>query len=298
MPRFLMCAPEHFGVLYVINPWMDGQVGATTAIDSSAQWESLYSAVREVAEVDLLPSTVGLPDLVFTANAALVYGNTAVISRFLYPERQGEEQHAEAWFRAQGFDVRLLPPGVYFEGAGDALFDRAQPLLWFAHGIRSSADALQYLADWIDVEMQPLTLLRSSFYHLDTCFCPLEGGALLYYPAAFDAESVRAIEARVPAEMRLAVSEDDALAFACNAVSVAGRVILNRASKALRSWLEARGFLVVETPTSEFMKAGGSTKCMTLRLDEAPVAARLESGPGALAAIPAQEQRTGLHGSE
>ena len=280
MPRFLMCAPEHFGVLYVINPWMDGQIGATTPIESTAQWERIFAAVSEVAKVSLMPSTPGLPDLVFTANAALVYGNTAVISRFLYPERQGEEAHAEAWFREQGFDVKVLPPGVYFEGAGDALFDRGQPLLWLAHGIRSSADALPYISGWMDVEIQPLTLLRSSFYHLDTCFCPLEGGYLLYYPAAFDEESVRVIEARVPAALRFAVSEVDAKYFACNAVSVAGRVILNRASASLGLWLETRGFTVVETPTSEFLKAGGSTKCMTLRLDEAALPARLESVHG------------------
>ncbi len=292
MPRFLMCAPDHFGVLYVINPWMDGQIGATTALESTAQWERLCSAVSEVAEVNLLPAAPGLPDLVFTANAALVYGNTAVISRFLYPERQGEEAHAEAWFRAQGFEVKLLPPGVYFEGAGDALFDRGQPLLWLAHGIRSSADALPYLRGWLDVEIQPLTLLRSSFYHLDTCFCPLEGGYLLYYPAAFDEESVRVIEARVSADRRLAIGEEDAQQFACNAVSVGGRVILNRAGARLRQWLEARNLTVVETPTTEFLKAGGSTKCMTLRLDEPVWAAHVESVPGACAV------RTGIHGSE
>jgi N-dimethylarginine dimethylaminohydrolase len=32
--------------------------------------------------------------------------------------------------------------------------------------------------------------------------------------------------------------------------------------------LAAKGFEVVQTPLSEFMKAGGSAKCLTLRLDE------------------------------
>jgi N-dimethylarginine dimethylaminohydrolase len=32
--------------------------------------------------------------------------------------------------------------------------------------------------------------------------------------------------------------------------------------------LSRNGFEVVQTPLSEFMKAGGSAKCLTLRLDE------------------------------
>ncbi len=276
-PRFLMCAPEHFGVQYVINPWMDGHIGDTDSTIANAQWASLCAAIGDLGEVLRLTPVAGLPDLVFTANAALVYGSTAVISRFLYPERRGEETHTEVWFHAQGYDVRILPEGVYFEGAGDALFDRAQPLLWLAHGIRSSEETLAYLSEWMDVEIQPLTLLRSQFYHLDTCFCPLERGYLLWYPPAFDDQSVRVIERRVAPEMRRAVSDFDALHFACNAVSAGGRVVLNRASASLWLWLEARGFSVVETATDEFLKAGGSTKCMTLRLDEPPVTTQVES---------------------
>lgn len=106
------------------------------------------------------------------------------------------------------------------------------------------------------------------FYHLDTCFCPLSDGTLLYYPPAFDFYSNRLIETRVPTAKRLVVGEADALAFACNAVNVGRSVILNQVSAGLRQQLQTRGYDVVETPLSEFLKAGGAAKCLTLRLDE------------------------------
>ena len=65
-----------------------------------------------------------------------------------------------------------------------------------------------------------LKLVDQRFYHLDTCFCPLEGGFAMYYPPAFDEASRAAIEKRVPAERRIAIGEEDALAFACNAVNI------------------------------------------------------------------------------
>jgi N-dimethylarginine dimethylaminohydrolase len=106
------------------------------------------------------------------------------------------------------------------------------------------------------------------FYHLDTCFCPLEGGYLMYYPPAFDAESRALIEKRVPAARRIAIEEEDALAFACNAVNIDDKVVVNRATPGFVKILATKGFQVIQTPLSEFMKAGGSAKCLTLRLDE------------------------------
>jgi lysine-ketoglutarate reductase/saccharopine dehydrogenase-like protein (TIGR00300 family) len=106
------------------------------------------------------------------------------------------------------------------------------------------------------------------FYHLDTCFCPLTGGYLLYYPPAFDSYSNRLIEMRVPAEKRIAIDEPDAVNFACNAVNVGQTVIMNQASDDLKAQLAAVGFEVVETPLTEFLKAGGAAKCLTLRVNE------------------------------
>jgi lysine-ketoglutarate reductase/saccharopine dehydrogenase-like protein (TIGR00300 family) len=266
--RILMCAPDHYDVDYVINPWMEGNVHKSSQARAQEQWQGLYGIIKERAIVDLVPPAKGWPDMVFTANAGLVLGNTVVLSRFYHPERQGEEPYFKAWFEQQGFTVHELPAGLPFEGAGDALFDRAGRWLWAGYGFRSELDSHPYLAAWLDTEVLSLHLVDQRFYHLDTCFCPLEGGYLLYYPPAFDAYSNRLIDLRVPAEKRIAIGDGDADQFACNAVNVGQTVILNQASEALKQRLGAAGFEVVETPLTEFLKAGGAAKCLTLRLTE------------------------------
>jgi N-dimethylarginine dimethylaminohydrolase len=266
--RFLMCPPLHFDVEYVINPWMQGQIHATDVERANRQWSGLHSLLSELAEVASLPAVAGLPDLVFTANAALIYRNTAVMSSFRCPERQPESPYFANWLQADGFDVHLLPPGVPFEGAGDALFDRGRPLLWLGHGMRSDLAAKAFLEQFVDVEVQPLQLRDPRFYHLDTCFCPLEGGYLLYYSPAFDAAGNAAIEARVPGDRRLALSEADAIHFACNTVDIGKSIIMNHASPELVTQLNAWGFEVTSTALTEFIRAGGAAKCLSLRLDE------------------------------
>ena len=267
--RFLMCPPHHFGVEYAINPWMQGQIKAADQQLASSQWARFQALLADYADVALMPAVRGLPDLVFTANAALVHNQTAVLSSFRCPERQPEARFYTEWLSEDGFRVKTPPSGTLFEGAGDALFDRGIAiLLWFGYGYRSNRAASAYLRKSIGAEVQELRLCDPRFYHLDTCFCPLEGGYLLYYPSAFDRQANAAIESRVPAGRRLAVGEEDAVHFACNAVNVGNKVILNYATRSLADWLSSRGFEVVQTPMSEFIKAGGSTKCLSLRLDE------------------------------
>ncbi len=265
---FLMCPPEYFNVAYIINPWMHGNLKRIDNAVAKQQWRALYDAITDRATVRLVASQPGSPDMVFTANAGLVKGRQFVCSRFRYPERQYEEPYFADWFMDRGYDVSLMPRDCPFEGAGDALFDRGQDLLWMAHGHRSIEGAREVLAGRLDVDIALLHLVDSRFYHLDTCFCPLDGGYLLYYPLAFDDASRREIERRVPAARRMAVGEEDALAFACNAVGIGQTVVVNRATPEFVHTLGAKGFEVVQSPLTEFMKAGGSAKCLTLRLDE------------------------------
>ena len=267
--RFLMCAPRHFEVAYVINPWMEGNIARGSNPAATAQWQALLALLRRYADVDCISAEPGVPDLVFTANAGLVLGRQVLLSAFRHAERQPEEAYFSRWFSRHGFEVLTLPAGVYFEGAGDALFDRRLPILWMGHGHRTDEAAAAFIASLFDVDVVPLQLGDPHFYHLDTCLCPLEGGALLYYPDAFDRASQERIAALVPPELRIAVDAVDAAAFACNAVNCGRHVVMNQASGALARTLAALGYQLHQTPLSEFMKAGGSAKCLTLKLSEA-----------------------------
>lgn len=266
--RYLMCPPDHYDVDYVINPWMEGNIHKSSRDHAVQQWHQLYHILKEHAIVDLVPPQKGWPDMVFTANAGLVLGDTVVLSRFLHKERQGEEPYFKQWFEENGYKVYELPKDLPFEGAGDALLDREGRWLWAGYGFRSELDSHPYLAKWLDIEVLSLRLIDDRFYHLDTCFCPLTDGYLLYYPAAFDSYSNRLIEMRVAPEKRIAIDEADAVNFACNAVNVDRIVIMNKASNPLKERLADVGFEIIETPLTEFLKAGGAAKCLTLRVTE------------------------------
>jgi lysine-ketoglutarate reductase/saccharopine dehydrogenase-like protein (TIGR00300 family) len=272
-----MCPPDHYEVDYVINPWMEGNVHKSSRDRAVEQWQGLFHILKDHAVVDLITPQSGWPDMVFTANAGLVLGDTVVLSRFFHKERQGEEPYFRQWFAAQGYTVHQLPKDLPFEGAGDALLDREGRWLWAGYGFRSELDSHPYLAKWLDIEVLSLRLMDERFYHLDTCFCPLKDGYLLYYPPAFDAYSNRLIEMRVAESKRIPLEETDAINFACNAVNIDQTVVMNRASDELKHRLQSVGFNILETPLTEFLKAGGAAKCLTLRVTE-PVRVELHAG--------------------
>jgi len=266
--RYLMCSPEYFDVSYVINPWMKENLNKVCFDRAHKQWSQLYKTIAKLARVELVAPQSELRDMPFTANAGLILHDKVVMSRFLHPERKGEEKYFEEWFRMHQFKVYTLPNEIVFEGAGDALLDWYNRCIWAGYGHRSSLESHKYLAKWLEVETLSLRLIDGRFYHLDTCFCPLKNGYLLYFPPAFDEQSLALIAERIPASKRIIVSESDALNFACNAINIDNLIIVNKASSSLIEELARSGFHVIEVELSEFIKAGGAAKCLTLRLDE------------------------------
>jgi N-dimethylarginine dimethylaminohydrolase len=148
------------------------------------------------------------------------------------------------------------------------LIDRSGAWLWTGYGFRTEIEAHKYLAEWFDYDVVSIRLTDSRFYHIDTCLCPLSDAYLLYYPDAFDAGSIKAIEQRIPIRKRIPVASADAANFSCNAVNVDEHIFCHRLSVELGDELKARGFKLHELSLSEFLKAGGSAKCLTLRLTE------------------------------
>jgi N-dimethylarginine dimethylaminohydrolase len=268
-PHILMCRPEHYGIFYEINPWMKTERQADHA-EAARQWEGLYRELIEAgARISLLEPVAGLPDLVFTANAALIYQHRAILARFRYEQRQGEEQHDARWLTEQGFEVQYLPPQLYFEGAGDALF--CGDTLLAGYRLRSDVRSHHWLAQQLGCRVIPLELVDPYYYHLDTCFCPLMPDMAIWHPPAFDTYGRQAIQEAVAT--LIAVDEPEARRFACNAVVVGHTVLTNTGCPRLHADLRAHGFQTRETPLGEFVKAGGSAKCLTLRLDGEEAAA-------------------------
>lgn len=264
-----MCEPEFYGIEYEINPWMQRSRPADREL-AQAQWRALHDLlVSCCASIERLPPVRGLPDLVFTANAALVFRQRAYLAQFKPQQRRGEELHAAVWLREAGFSINQLPPDAWFEGAGDGLF--CGETLFTGYRQRSTAWAGQWLGKQLGCRTIPLELVDPYYYHLDTCFCPLSHDAALYYPPAFDVYGQQALAAHIP--RLVAVTPEEARRFACNAVVVGRNVVLNAGCPLLEAQLAELGFIPHATPLDEFVKAGGSAKCLTLRLDGEDAAA-------------------------
>jgi N-dimethylarginine dimethylaminohydrolase len=276
-PLFLVADPAHFEVRYSINPWMDPGVWRADAAGlkraARTAFASLTGALKAAgARVETLPGAPGAPDLVFPANAAVVLDGRAVLARFRHSERQVEEPvfaRAFAALKARGLvsEVARLPDGCLQEGAGDFIWDASRGLFWAGYGPRSNRAGLDAVAACFGHAAVSLELATERFYHLDTCFCPLPGGEVLWYPPAFTPSGRRLIRGRVGADQLIEATDEEAARFCVNAVAFDRTVIMAQATDRLRAILRERGYRLVEIDLSPFILSGGGAYCMTLRLD-------------------------------
>jgi N-dimethylarginine dimethylaminohydrolase len=272
-----MCPPAHFAVRYSINPWMDPSSWALNdrALTSAAgrEWSTLYRTLSGLgASVELVPPAAGLPDLVFTANAAVVLDGTALLARFRHAERRREEPHFARALRALqelGAIARVveIPEGLVLEGAGDCVFDRTRNLFWLGYGPRSDAAASRVVEETFGVGVAALELADPRFYHMDTALSALPNGEVMYLPEAFTPKGRAAIRDRVSPTDRIKIGIEDAVQLAANAVCLEDHVVLAGCSDRVRGQLNERGYRVIVTPLHSFLRSGGAAFCLTLRLD-------------------------------
>lgn len=263
--KILMCPPNFYGIKYEINPWMNVEIQSNQE-KAIKQWNDLYKILKEDLNVDvkLIEPKEDVPDMVFTANAAVMYRKKAVISKFRFPQRQPEEKYFADWFNDNGYEVITLPDGMAFEGAGDALY--LDGILYSGYIPRSDIVSHTYISELLKIPVVSLELSNQNFYHLDTCFCPLENGYLIYYPDAFDKYANKVIENNVSEEKRIIVNDEEASYFTCNAVNINKNVVTNVTTKRFSDLLTQKGFNHIQTDLSEYMKAGGAAKCLTLKI--------------------------------
>ena len=258
-----MCPPDYFDVVYSINPWMNTRA-AVDRLLAHTQWSALVKALEDAgAQVEVIEARRGLPDMVFTANAGMVVGDSFVPALMRHRERQGERRHFEAWFAAHGFRVRPLPGDVLQEGTGDAL--PFGGVLVAGYRTRSTAEAYIQLARSLGTATVAVELRDARYYHVDLTFCPLDAQRAMLVPWGWTEEGLAAIAEIVPEP--LVLRKDEAAALCANSVVVDRTVIMPACPPRLRRQLERCGFEVVLVEVSEFIKAGGAVRCLTLPLD-------------------------------
>ena len=235
------------------------------------QWSELRNTLCSLGvDVIVLPKAPEYcKSTVFISNAGLLFKNTFIASHFRVVERQVEEIFFNNWFREHKFDVmQFAPDKSTFEGAGDAILDQKLNILWYGIGFRSSwpfKSVLDTYFENTDIIVRPLELIDSRFCFLDKCFCPLDTGELLWYPAAFSEHSKYIIESWY-GDRAITVSEADACHFACNSISVGKNIIAPSISQDLEKYLVERGYTVNQVDMSEFIFSGGACKSLSLEV--------------------------------
>ncbi|MCD0484565.1 amidinotransferase [Streptacidiphilus sp. ASG 303] len=259
--NYVMCRPDHFEVSYSINPWMDPGKPTDRAL-AVAQWESLRTLFVELGHyVQTIDAAPGLPDMVFAANGALVVDGKVLVSRFRHPERRAEAGLWAEWFREQGY-TDVVRAAFTSEGEGDYVTTGRAVLA--GNGFRSDPRSQAEAEALFGRPVVGLRLVDPRFYHLDTALAALDDDEVVYYPGAFDAESLEVLEGLFPDAVL--ADEEDALVFGLNLVSDGCNVILPEPAAGLAARLRAHGFRTHHVDLSELLKAGGSVKCCTLEI--------------------------------
>ncbi|MEV0283250.1 dimethylargininase [Kribbella sp. NPDC050820] len=258
--RYLMCPPTHFDVTYSINPWMNPRTPTAQPL-AAAQWQAVHDQLVELGHtVDLIPPVPGLPDMVFAANGATVWGDRALVARFRHAERDAESAAYLDWFRSRGLKVEQAESAN--EGEGDYL--SAGSWLLAGNGFRTDRRAHVESEQYFGRPVIGLTLVDARYYHLDTALAVLDEQTVMYYPDAFTPGSQAILRELFPTA--IIATADDAGAFGLNAVSDGRNVLMPTGATQLEAKLRDAGFEPIGLDVSELLRAGGGVKCCVLEL--------------------------------
>jgi N-dimethylarginine dimethylaminohydrolase len=246
---------------YEINPWMHVENKPIHRL-AEQQWDGLIKELKSIgADLHFLEPVDGFPDMVFTANGAAIVGNKAVAPKMRYSQRSGEEKYFIDWLTKNQFEV-FVPSVGCFEGEGDMFLMGDK--LFCGYGFRSTKDAYSDIAEFLGVKnIVYCELANPSFYHLDTCFLPLGDDLAMVHEPAFTAESLKEIKKNI---RTIVAPPEDAKHFACNSVRIGNKIVIPDDCKKTEEILHKHGFETHAVALTEFIKAGGAAKCLSLKL--------------------------------
>ncbi|HEY1085491.1 MAG TPA: arginine deiminase family protein [Candidatus Saccharimonadales bacterium] len=261
--RVLLCRPTHFQVDYVINPHM--KPFSVDPKNAMKQWEKLVATLESLdIKVDVIEQEQGVPDMVFATDQGIVRDGAVVLANFRHTQRKKERQYYRKWFRDNNFRLRALSNVFSFEG-GDTLF--FGDMLLVGTGFRANVASCEELANKFDIDVIPLRLTDPNFYHLDTCFLPVDHENAFYYPPAFSSASAKLLEKLIPNLHEF--SRDEAFGFGANSFISGNHVVMQANLPTLKQKLEKLGKIVHEVDVSEFNKSGGGIHCLINTLEVA-----------------------------
>lgn len=207
--ELLMCPPVYpksHPVQKEFNKYMSEDNQPDVAAMMREWVELLQKVLRAGARVHIIEPVAGLGDMVFAANAFWGRGGDRVfvMSNHAPHHRRPERKHYARWLIDHGYSVLYLTQeddGEHFEEyffAGQGMVVSADQEYFIGYGLRTTVKAIDRIQKELRLSklILPLKLPDDgSFYDLDVCMhYSREADALLYYPGAFDKDSLQRIE--------------------------------------------------------------------------------------------------------
>lgn len=284
----LMSGTDFFDDGQAINPYMHHPDRINVA-----KAKAEHAAIRKTLEtagvtVKITKPPVDCQDGVYTANWALVRGDTAILASLPGP-RKAEEPYAEYALQKLGKTVIKVPKGLRFSGQGDAL--PCGNYLFMGSVYRTDKEVHKFIADTLGYKVISLQTIPkrtgygkkvinlisgwpdSFYYDIDLALSILrapEGnkkGLIAWCPTAFTRTSRKRLR-NFDGVDKIEVSRQEATkGFACNLISTGETVIMSAHAPNLKAKLEKHGFKVVTPHITELAKGGGFIRCTTLTLE-------------------------------
>lgn len=281
MQEVLLVTPEWFEVVDEKNIHMKGHAGNTNRAKAIEQWENLKTVYEKlkheglIGNVHILNGTPHCEDMVFAANQSLPFisaqgKKSVILSRMKHASRQREVPAFREFYKNLGFEIIEPPENIILEGMGDIL---PVPFTdhWIAgYGHRTTPDAIDWLKTILPGKITAVELVSDYFYHLDTCFIPVNAKTALYQPLAFSSDGIKILQKTFHHLIEIPTQETK-YGFALNAhlvQSTQGQkvAIIQQGNVYTERVLKELGFEIYALDTSEFIKSGGSIFCMKMML--------------------------------
>jgi len=269
-PSYLICPPRYYDTHFLFNPWMTYRERVNKH-RAWRQWRDLVRALESAgAQVETIEPVPDSAAMVFTADAALVLEqkNVLLLSND-GPRGELEPPLFRSWFHANGYVIESMPSTRRLDGGNLVRLHNGSLAIGLKPGAVGRAET--YLAKRLKMTSSaaavvPIALIQKHFLHLDMVLGNVGGKAYLVYPEAFalgldGIHNTPLLEKEV-----IRLDRGDAEAYAANLVTVGDVVITGKISEDLRRRISSYGFWVEELPLTEFYKAGGGAKCLTLPL--------------------------------
>ncbi len=286
----LMSGADYFGDEFAINARMNCYIPVDV---KAAKLE--HALIRDALQkagvtVKQIAPPKDCQDGVYTANWALVRGNSAVLAS-LPNTRKAEEPYAEQALRDLGKDIIKVSSNLRFSGQGDAL--PCGNFLFMGTHYRTDLAVHNFVAKALKYEVVSLQTIPkrhlfgygptvinkvtgwpdSYYYDIDLALAVLRApsggrkGLIAWCPEAFTPESRQKLLAFDGVD-KLEVSQAEATkGLALNLVSTGQTVIMSADAPEFQYALESEGFKTVTPHITELRKGGGFIRCTTLTLE-------------------------------